>query len=163
MHNYIFEIREDRDFTAEERVQGTMDETQIHDWHPNLFDYIIPLEHDTDRPRCIQGNLLSLYGGAMTHDGSGTLTFHLDACLNVIDTWTRRIRALAESLSPVLSDFIIKLNDIAYAAKLSEFCDAYVYDPNEGDIMPARKYLAYCTACEDGRKFYVGKIWDYHV
>lgn len=163
MHNCIFEIREDRDFTAEERNNGTMSVAEILEWHPDLFDYITPLDPDTDRRRCIQGQLLSLYDDAMSLNDDDSLSLNLDACLRVICKWLHEIRVMAESLNIVQPYLSRNLRELSRAADFTEFADTYVYDPNDGNIMPARKYLTYCHACEDGHKFYIGKIWDYHI
>ncbi len=162
MHNFIFEIREDRDFTADERSNGTMDEIQIIHWHPLDFDYIVPLDPDTNRRQCIE-SLLSPLDGAMTPDGDNVLTFHFDNCQDVLTAWLRNIQLLADKLVPNQPFLTGGLRQLARAAELTDYCDTYVYDPNDGDIMSVRKYLSCCSLCKDGHKFYIGKIWDYHV
>lgn len=163
MHNCIFEIREDRDFTAEERNNGTMNESETLERHPDLFDYIGPLDPNLDRRSHIEGLLLSLYEGSMRLDNDNRMSFDSDACARVMCKWIRQIRSLANSLDFTQPYLSRTLRELSRAADFTDYADAYVYDPNNGNIMPARKYLTYCNECEDDHKFYVGKIWDYHI
>lgn len=165
-HSCIFEIRKGEKFSTSEIEEGTMDAELIQEWHSNLFGYISDDYGVNNRDSDIHEMLMSRIGEVFSREGD-LLTFSQKGYDKYIEKWVERIKNTAKTLSP--TKFANESMWINLQRLLPDFQygSVYIFDKeNEGDIVDWRAWLLYASAYKnhegDGRKFYIGKIWDYH-
>ena len=164
-HNCIFEIRKGEKFSTSEIEKGTMNVALIHEWHPDLFDYISD-DYNNNRDNDIQNILMSRIGGAFSRNGD-LLTLSQKGFDTYIENWVSNIRDVTKTLNPMNFANESIWVDLHILLPVFQYGSVYIFDKeNEGDIVDWKMWLLYSSMYKDpngdGRKFYIGKIWDYH-
>ena len=162
MHSRIIEIRNGRPFSAEETKNGVMDANQIFAWHENQwFDYIVPSE--SDRGDDIEW-LKTRLDGVLTRDGD-RLVFSQEDYDAYVEKYVHHLKEVACDITPE-NFYPVKQTELEKIATFVEHFDFFIYNEDEGDVMPIKEWLMSTGtyhADDDGRVFYIGKIWDYHL
>lgn len=164
MHDRIFEVRADKPFTDEEIRKGVMNPEQVIDWHTDSFDYIVDsdCERDNDIRLFLQPFLCGVFSVRCNE-----LTLHQPAYDQYVRSWVKDIQQAAELITPDNAYTFGAWRDIHDLLPVIHRGEALVYDEDSEDVSDIHDFIlrasTYRGTEEDGRKYYIGKIWDYHV
>ncbi len=163
MHSRIIEIRNGKKFSAEEIEDGVMNADEMFDRYQNEWlDYIDGLtEHDREEDL---DWFVSRLDGVFTREGD-ELTLSQEDYDAFIEKYVEKLRDAVSEITP--KDFYpeqqFSLRRLACLE--SDFCDFRVYNEDIDDVVPFVDWLmstsVYHEKDGDGRKFYIGKVWDY--
>lgn len=164
MHSRIIEIRNGRPFSAEEIKNGVMNVGEIYSRHENeWWDYI--RASDDDREEDLDW-FVSRLVDVFTREGN-ELTLSQEDYDAFVESYIRQIRDLADEITP--EEFYPNQQFMLsrLASMETDFCDFRVYVEDDGEVISFADWLMSTSTYHDengeGRKFYIGKVWDYHL
>lgn len=166
-HGRIFEIRAAKRFDDDELQYGTMNDCQVFDNHQDLFDSLTadPAFVTIDRTDDIKSMLMPYISEVFTLDAD-CLTLSQSRYDAYVEQTVKAVSEAALKLTPQGFYDSSQYRTLQNLLPALSYEPAYVYDEQEGDIISCREFIlkssSYRSPDGDRRRFYIGKVWDFH-